>query len=439
MADTSLNPLQDVSITGLNILVVGPLYGGSLSIATYVTNALSKLGHKSVLLDNSVFNSGRIVLEQISRNRKIVSQLVADYLQIITQGVYAKAIDMGAQIVFFLAQAPGTPQLLENLRQAGIPTAFWFVEDAQLFDYGLKIAPFYDVFFHIQQGWFEKKLKNVGARVIHYLPLAADPQIHKPLSLTEEQRRYYGSDLSHVGSGYYNRRCFFANLTDYNFKIWGDNWDNASLLQKSIQHHGTRKSTEEMAIIFNASKINLNLHSSSFCEGINPNGDFVNPRTFEIAACGNFQLTDERQLLPDLFEPGVEIAVFHDLTSCRNAIDFYLSHPEQARCIAEAGRGKVLRAHTYVHRMREACSVICAKCRIPHPPPSVNAVESLVAEAKDNVALTGLFKRCGLPHEEMTLDTIAAKIASERIQGDTEATFVLMKAMLQWAKDKGAL
>ena len=52
--------------------------------------------------------------------------------------------------------------------------------------------------------------------------------------------------------------------------------------------------------VFNASRINLNIHSCNG-EGLDPEADFVNPRTFELAACGAFQLVDERCLRPELF------------------------------------------------------------------------------------------------------------------------------------------
>ena len=44
----------------------------------------------------------------------------------------------------------------------------------------------------------------------------------------------------------------------------------------------------EAVKIFNASRINLNLHSSPYHLGINPEGDYVNPRTFDLAAAGPF-------------------------------------------------------------------------------------------------------------------------------------------------------
>ena len=100
-------------------------------------------------------------------------------------------------------------------------------------------------------------------------------------------------------------------------------------------------------------KINLNLHSSTFHNGVNPVGDFVNPRTFEIAACGGFQLVDERSELAELIEPGTEIATFNSIDDLCEKVDYYLKHESEAKLIASKGRARVLKEHTIQHRMHE--------------------------------------------------------------------------------------
>ncbi len=422
----------------LRLLVVGPLYGGSLPVTYSAVNALRKLGHKVELLDNSIYNQARVQLEDITRNPDHKNQLQGLFTTLMAETVTAKAMDMRAQIVLFMAQAPATPDVLNELRNAGIPTAFWFVEDGRLMQYGLRVAPWYDVFFHIQKGPFEQELKAAGARHVHYLPMAADPDIHMPLELDAEDQNRYGSDISHMGAGYYNRRHFFLGLLDYNFKLWGNEWDGSGGLARVLQDEGRRVSTEEVVKIFNATKVNINLHSSTYTQGVNPNGDFVNPRTFELAACGAFQLVDERSLLPELLEPGKEVVTFTDLSSCRDAIDYYLAHPEEAKQIAEAARKRVLAEHTYVHRMQEMLEVILELHEPAFQESPKNTVESLVEEAGDDAELANFFRKMGEPEEELTLEGIADKIMHD--EGDlneTEAVFLLMNEFYQWAKEKG--
>ncbi|MDP8207691.1 MAG: glycosyltransferase [Candidatus Electryonea clarkiae] len=436
--ETLLN--RNIRLKGkrLRIMVVGPLYGGSLPVTGYVVDALRSLGHRVELLDNSVFNSARIHLESVSRDRNHQTQLQGLFTTLMAESVTARALDMKAQLVFFMAQSPATPHVLEELRSIGIPTAFWFVEDGSLFEYGKKIAPFFDIFFHIQKGQFEKELLESGARYVHYLPMAADPEIHRPLDLSIEEKSTFGSDISHVGAGYFNRRHFFLGLLDHDFKLWGNDWDKAGILRKVLQREGERISTEDCVKIFNSSKINLNLHSSTYTEGVNPKGDFVNPRTFELAASGAFQIVDERSLLSDLFQPGKEIITFNNLTSCRDAINYYLSHEDEARKIASASRERVLKEHTYRHRMEEALGVILSRHEPAFPETPLNTVESLIEEAGSDKELAEFFEGMGKSDDELTLEGITEKIKEKNSEpNETEAIFLLMNEFYLWAQKKG--
>jgi spore maturation protein CgeB len=152
----------------------------------------------------------------------------------------------------------------------------------------------------------------------------------------------------------------FRALGDYPFKIWGSDWPVAPPLDRLIQLNAARIDTETCVRIFNASAVNLNLHSSLCHEGVVPDGDFVNPRTFEIASCGAFQLADRRTLLGELFEEG-ELELFGDLAELRNQIDHYLARPEERNRIARLGRARVLAEHTYVRRMEELLAVMLAE------------------------------------------------------------------------------
>ncbi|MBD3167242.1 glycosyltransferase, partial [bacterium] len=436
--EAELNRTVRLAGRRLRILVVGPIYGGSLPVAHSVKRALDELGHKAELLDNSVYDNPRQHLDTITRDPNHQQQLQGMFTTLMAETVTARALAMKAQIVLFLAQAPATPDVLEELRKIGIPTAFWFVEDGSLFPYGARWSPLYDVFFHIQKGPYEEELQNAGARFTHYLPMAADPGIHRPMQLAQAERMEFGSDISHMGAGYYNRRHFFLGLLDYDFKIWGNEWDGSGALRKVLQRDGARLTTEETVKVFNATRININLHSSTYTQGVNPNGDFVNPRTFEIAAAGGFQLVDERRLLPEHFEVGRELATFRDLSTCRAAIDHYLAHPDEARSIAEAGRERVLREHTYVHRMREALEVILSRHEPAFDETPLNTVEALIEEAGDDQELAAFFSRMGEPDDELTLESITEKINREEGRiGETEAVFMMMNEFNNWAKDKG--
>jgi len=260
-------------------------------------------------------------------------------------------------LVLALAQAPLSPQAIRRLRDLGVLTAMWFVENHRVMPYYTQVAGAYDHFFVIQPEPFLSRLRDLGANP-HYLPLAAEPEVHRPLKLGPGETAEYGVDVAFLGEGYPNRQRFFARLLDYDLKIWGTGWDPEGPLGPRIQRNGDRIETEEVVKIYNATRVNLNLHSAVDVEGVDPDGDFVNPRTFEIAACGGFQLVDRRTLLAELFEPDREIAVFSDLAELRAKLDHYLAHPEERGRLAEAARQRVLAEHTYHHRLERMLAAI---------------------------------------------------------------------------------
>ena len=122
----------------------------------------------------------------------------------------------------------------------------------------------------------------------------------------------------------------------------GNRLDLNSPLGKRVQNHNERVTTDETVKIYNAAKINLNLHSSLYHYGINPDGDFVNPRTFEIASCKGFQLLDSRSDLSNLFNVDEELVVFNSFEELKDQFNFYISNPKLRSEIANRSYQRVL-------------------------------------------------------------------------------------------------
>ena len=359
--DNHKNDCYCVKKNSLKIIVVSPIYGGSLPIAHYCYRALKKLGHDVQLWDASIFEvpfKKALELNLDERNKKVLHDL---FQHIISEMIVATCSDFSPDMVLAMAQAPVSRKALERFKEKKITTAFWFVEDYQIMDYWREYAPFYDLFFTIQEDEFTEKLLNTGAKNVCYLPLAADTEIHHPLCLNEKEMEMFGSDISFMGAGYYNRQNMFVGLLDFDFKIWGTEWNKQSILGKKLQRNGERLSTDDTVKVFNATKINLNLHSSVCHEGVSPFGDFVNPRTFEIASCGSFQLVDYRSMINRHFENGEEIVCYRSLEELRDNIQYYLKHSNERKKISQQSRKRILKEHTYKHRMEKLLSFAMEK------------------------------------------------------------------------------
>lgn len=336
----------------LRIAVVGPMFGGSLPIADYLTTAFNKLGHRTLLIDNSV---GWPLYESMTttvKDKRASSQLGNIQSNVMSEWTYARVAEFNPEICIVLAQAPVSSGFAERLRKNGIITAFWYVENWRHLPYWKEVAPLYDYFFHIQPGEFETQLAGAGCEHHAFVQTGCDPDRHHPVKLDKKEAADYCCDLSFAGAGYYNRINLFKGLSDYDFKIWGVGWFDR-VLERHWVDGEKRFDSEVFMKVVAGSKINLNLHSSTSHEGVDPHCDAVNPRVFEVAAAGGFQVCDPCIGLAELFEFETELPVYRDLKSLRDLIDYYLAHDEERGVIAAAAQQRALREHTYERRAAE--------------------------------------------------------------------------------------
>lgn len=417
----------------IRVLVVLPFYGGSLPIGRYCTSALRENGCLVDVFEAPEFYSAFKALETVRAKKERIDFLEHSFLNVVNEAILAQVERFQPDIVLAMAQAPLNQRALKRLRADGVPTAMWFMEDFRLFTYWRAFAPLYDIFAVIQKGGFFSELSSIGVENMLYLPVAAQPDIHKPLDLTPADKTLYGSALSFMGAGYPNRRNAFKELIGYDFKIWGTEWDGDTALAPLVQMQGARISTEDTVKIFNASSINLNLHSSVKAAEAVSNGEFVNPRTFELAACGAFQLVDTRSCLPDMFEAD-ELATFSSIQELKEKIDYYLQNPAEREKVAAKSRERVLAEHTYAKRMEKLLS-FAAEC-LPHFPRSKSAApwpENLPEELKGE--LSTLLDALALPCDADFDDVVAAvRIRNSKLTPLESAILFLDEWKKQYSK-----
>ena len=105
----------------------------------------------------------------------------------------------------------------------------------------------------------------------------------------------------------------------------------------------------EFAALVRGAAINIGftqMHADPSCEQPRQ----LRLRDFEIPACGGFYLAQWCPELPLYYEIGREIAVWDSAAGVVERIRYYLERPDERATIASAGRRRVERNHTWLHR-----------------------------------------------------------------------------------------
>ena len=112
----------------------------------------------------------------------------------------------------------------------------------------------------------------------------------------------------------------------------------------NANNKGFAKSHEEMPLIFNQSKINLNITAKSIRSGLSQ-------RIFDVLASGGFLITNYQSEIPEIFEDGKDLVMYSDMNQLKDLCSYYLEHEEERVSIAQNGFNKVKELHNYDIRM----------------------------------------------------------------------------------------
>jgi spore maturation protein CgeB len=318
-----------------------PIAGGSRAAAQDLNLALTGLGHTLVLGDFE-----RLCRQAGAILKNPTPEMIMDLAgQLITVRLIAEK----TEAVIIPALTPYTRYFLLVLKNAGIKTLYWAVEDHRLVTEWAQVADACHAVACIQPGEFEQKLKNLGCRNVRYLPHGTARR-HNPAN----REKIY--PVVFVGAPYPNRVQFYQQLRHQGIplKIWGDEWKPYITdpdLGPALMTTDRWMAPEEIFSIYQQARLVLNLHSAGTGEpAVKLDGDFLNPRLFDAAASGTLQLTDRRPLVAGAFTEGREVECFATLEECGRKINHYLAHPAEADAIGRAGAERCMREHTLEQR-----------------------------------------------------------------------------------------
>jgi hypothetical protein len=163
-------------------------------------------------------------------------------------------------------------------------------------------------------------------------------------------------EVSFVGSVSVDHRQRIALLEAvaerYDLQLWGS---RPQTLPASSPLHRCFKGEvwgAEMYQVLRRSRITLNSHIDI------AGREAGNMRLFEATGVGAFLLTDFKDNLDTLFEPGREVVAWRSIGDCLNDIGRYLVDHDGRAAVARAGQARTLTQHTYGQRAREILRMV---------------------------------------------------------------------------------
>lgn len=96
----------------------------------------------------------------------------------------------------------------------------------------------------------------------------------------------------------------------------------------------------QLPFLYRRSKINLNITCRSIVSG-------MPMRILDVMASGGFLVSNYQQELAEYFVPDEEVVLYESMDDLRQKLQYYLTHDEERKRIAENGYRKVQKEFTY--------------------------------------------------------------------------------------------
>jgi hypothetical protein len=198
---------------------------------------------------------------------------------------------------------------------------------------------------------FVTAFKREGVRA-EYVPLAFEPRVLD--CLPEVARDIPVSFVGGLTPVHGDRIRFLEHIAERRDSVvfWGDGASELPTDSPIRRNYRGGAWGPEMFLILRRSYLTLNKHIAIAENNAN------NMRLFEATGMGACLITDWKENLHDLFEPGKEVIAYRSVEECLDLMRYFCEHPAERERIAEAGQARCLRDHTYQQRMVELTAVL---------------------------------------------------------------------------------
>ena len=221
----------------------------------------------------------------------------------------------------------------------------------------IEALPMFDRVMTVSPAWIDA-FRRLGAVMVQYLPLAADTDLHQPVS--DRNGVSPTHDVAFVGNWRRDRENFLEQLADFDLAIWGSHyWKRNTKAESKLRTRwaGRPLFGADFAQACAANRILLNI-----IDGVGWPGP--NMRAFEQPACRGFSLVTRTPAVTDLFTEGENIECFESVEEARSKIKFYLQNDSVRERIADKAYEFVINgSNTYADRAKQIIKWAEQDCR----------------------------------------------------------------------------
>lgn len=347
------------------ILCIGETWLGSNARGSFM--ALRRLGHSIQIIDEFHYYPLTWRSRPARLLRKICRPLLVRELSLEARRV---ASVFRPEALFVFKGNSVHPDIIRFYKLRGIPCVNFYpdVSFAVHGKYIPKALPLYDHIFTTKSWGIHDMQSQLGARNVTFLEHGFDPEVHRPLCLSSDDRTRYGCDVVFIGTWSPKKEALLAELRrrlpSVHLKIWGIYWQNSRSTELSQCIVGDEIIGEEYSRALQASSICLGILSEKR-KGAS-SGDLITSRTFNIPACGAFMLHERNEEAVKYFEEGKEAAFFGSKEELVESVDYYLKATDERKNISLAGRQRCLTsAYSLDDRMRVVTQWLDKQAAVP--------------------------------------------------------------------------
>jgi len=159
--------------------------------------------------------------------------------------------------------------------------------------------------------------------------------------------------LKHIVSNIFRKKLILSIASEYpDFMVFGDN--NWCLYLPSEKVSTSVKYYTNLSVTYQETKVNIDINRIVIRDGLTQ-------RVFDCLNCGAFIISNYKHALAELFNvhgDKKEVVAFENEQHLKELIKYYLKHDLKRKDIAARGRERVLKEHTYDHRIAEIFRVL---------------------------------------------------------------------------------